>query len=75
MAVKGFKEHIDLYAENKDAIISLWVNDTMLQEILAKHSISPSYFANDFAMVILEYFINMIKGDVSIDDPTRWIRC
>ena len=64
--IKELKKHIDLIDNNRDDIVSLWVSDKDVIDILNKHDIATEFFANNYAHNVLKYFIDVINGSQTI---------
>ncbi|MDH5464889.1 MAG: ATP-binding protein, partial [Thiovulaceae bacterium] len=64
----NFNKHIDLFETSKKQIIDQWVNDGDVRTILDRSEISSQDFAESFAYDVLEYFLNVARGDKNIGD-------
>jgi len=64
--IKELKKHIDLIENARDDIVSLWVSDKDVIDILNKHNIATEFFANNYAHPVLNYFIDVVNGSQTI---------
>ena len=64
----NFAPYQELFENNKETIIENWVSDEDLISVLNRHDIEVPYFADNFAIEVLNYFLNVAKGDSAIGD-------
>jgi len=64
--IKELKKHIDLIENARDDIVSLWVSDKDVVDILNKHDIATEFFAINYAHPVLNYFIDVVNGSQTI---------
>ncbi len=55
----------DLIA-NKELISKIWTDKEIIHQRLKKHMIDVEYFRKHYGIKIIEYFLNVIKGDAEI---------
>ncbi len=63
-----FNRHIDLFEASKAHIVKVWVEDPDVQKVLKDHGIKSDFFAQRYAINVLEYFLRVVKGDAQIGD-------
>lgn len=57
---------IEKVEKNKVAVISNWINKQTTTSILNHYSITKEYFIKEFALSILSYYIDIVKGKKEI---------
>ncbi len=57
----NLKNYIKLFEDNKIQIIKLWINNDDILRVLNKYKISKKLFVKNYAISILDYYINIIK--------------
>jgi diguanylate cyclase (GGDEF)-like protein len=60
--INRIKEHIDIIEASRDKIISRWVEDESVAEILTSHEIDKTYFSFTYAHKVLAYYIDVVNG-------------
>ena len=60
------KQKLSLFENNKIQILQLWITNQNLLDILNKYNITKENFMKDYAIGILEYYINIIHEKASI---------
>ncbi len=63
-----FNKHIDIFENNKHDIVTSWVGEHDVSDILEFHGISTTQFAQEFAIFVLDYFLHVAKGESRIGD-------
>jgi len=61
-------QHIEAIYESREAIITLWLDDGDVRDILVAHNIEVAAFAHDYAYAILFYYVEVVRGDKMIGD-------
>ncbi len=60
------KDIIKTLEANKEHISKLWTDKELVHERLESHTIDVEYFRKHYAIKVIEYFLNVIKGDAEI---------
>lgn len=60
------KKHLDTIKTSKDTIIDEWVNSNDVQKVLLTHNIDKDIFKKEYAIKVLEYFIEVVEESKNI---------
>jgi len=62
------KSHIYQLEKDKEYILKLWMDYTIVEETLKRHNFSVEYFSNNFGIRVIDYALNVIKGEEELGD-------
>ncbi|QOG12972.1 PAS domain-containing sensor histidine kinase [Arcobacter sp. FWKO B] len=62
------KENVELIVNGKDEILKSWIHDNDVLKVLKAHHINQDFFIKNYALEILEYYIDVIVGKKDIGD-------
>ena len=60
------KNILENLEENKENISHMWTNIKTIHERLEKHSIDVEFFRSHYAVKVIDYFLNVIRGDAEV---------
>lgn len=64
--IATLRQHIDLIETFKESIVSRWVDDTDVLEVLSFHKIEKDHFKEEYAYSLFEYYIDIVNERQSI---------
>lgn len=62
------KKVIDIFSQNKSAVLDQWVAFDVAKQVLNRHAIEPSFFTANYGSGVFEYFESVIRGRREIGD-------
>ena len=60
------KDILEDLENNKEKISHLWADTKVVYERLSNHTIDVEYFRKHYAIKVIEYFLNVIKGEAEV---------
>ena len=60
------KDILNILIDNKENISSMWTQHKIVQEKLSKNMIDAEFFRSHYGVKVVEYFLNVIKGDAEV---------
>lgn len=55
-------KNIDILESKLNNIAESWISNSLVLDVMKKHKISPSFFKDEYAIKVLEYFFDVVKG-------------
>ena len=63
---KSPKDILDNLETNKEIISHLWADETTIHDRLKAHSIDVEFFRSRYGIKVIEYFLNVIRGEAEV---------
>jgi hypothetical protein len=68
LSIPELKKNVYLIESNKMKIVTGWILKNVFEETIAKYDMEPNFFRDKYAVKVVDYFIDVIKGKVEIGD-------
>ena len=66
--IPDLTDNIDKFKDKKQQILEEWIGSRLVVNILKKHEMDVSFFGENYAIKVLEYFFGVIDGRSLIGD-------